>query len=53
MSWAKQRSEKQAGNVDLMTAILLPTMMAFIALQFCSHYPLWRAANLRLTIAGR
>ena len=28
-------------------------MMLFIALQFCSHYPLWHAANLRVGIAGR
>jgi len=25
-------------------------MMLFIALQFCSHYPLWKAAGLRLGI---
>ncbi len=25
-------------------------MMLFVALQFCSHYPLWKAAGLRLTI---
>jgi hypothetical protein len=28
-------------------------MMLFIALQFCSHYPLWRAAKLRLAITSR
>ena len=27
-------------------------MMLFIALQFCSHYPLWKAADLRLLIRG-
>lgn len=27
-------------------------MMLFIALQFCSHYPLWKAADLRLEVAG-
>jgi hypothetical protein len=25
-------------------------MMLFIALQFCSHYPLWKAADLRLSV---
>jgi hypothetical protein len=28
-------------------------MMLLIALQFCSHYPLWKAADLRLAISGR
>lgn len=28
-------------------------MMLFIALQFCSHYPLWKTAGLRLGIVGR
>jgi hypothetical protein len=28
-------------------------MMLFIALQFCSHYPLWNAADLRVSIKGR
>lgn len=28
-------------------------MMLFIALQFCSHYPLWKAADLRVSIGGR
>ena len=28
-------------------------MMLFIALQFCSHYPLWNAADLRFSISGR
>jgi len=27
-------------------------MMLFIALQFCSHYPLWKAADLRLSIGA-
>ena len=27
-------------------------MMLCIALQFCSHYPLWKAADLRLAVAG-
>ncbi|MEY4642412.1 MAG: hypothetical protein RLZZ227_2406 [Pseudomonadota bacterium] len=28
-------------------------MMLFIALQFCSHYPLWNDTNLRLSVSGR
>lgn len=28
-------------------------MMLFIALQFCSHYPLWKAANLRISLSAR
>lgn len=27
-------------------------MMLFIALQFCSHYPLWKGADLRISISG-
>jgi hypothetical protein len=27
-------------------------MMLFICLQFCSHFPLWKAADLRLSISG-
>jgi hypothetical protein len=27
-------------------------MMLFIALQFCSHYPLWKDSNLRVAIDG-